>query len=202
MRRSTFEQLRIPAAIVLIAIAAFVLWPRDRGADPLAAPTATPGMSVIVGEPGGVVFPASAEPSATPIPTLSAPPTPQPTPTPAPTAAPTAAPVADGFTAEVLVCRSISGSTCNDPLTTVPPSLASFTVLVRFTDAIGGDVIEVILRGPHGTTSSGGYTLQGGGDGYYYATFQAGNLPGGDYTVTATRNGGEVASTAFRKAGR
>ena len=196
MSRTTFEIWRIPIALALMAIAAFVLWPR--GDDEPVSLVATPTPSVMVGEPVGEAIPESTAPS--PIPTVSAPATPA---TPAPTGspAPTPPPADSGFTAEVLVCRSISGSQCNDELSTVPPDVSSFTTLVRFTDANGGDAINVVLSGPGGTTSGGPYTLQGGGDGYYYSTFQAGALPEGDYDVTATRNGDEVATTEFRKAG-
>lgn len=197
MSRSTFEELRVPLALILIAIAAFVFWPRGGGEPASLGTSRTPGQSVVVGQPGGEAIPASEAPSATPIPTISAPATPEPTEEPTPTRAP----ARDGFTAEVLVCRSISGSQCNDQLRTVPASLASFTTLVRFTDANGGDAINVVLSGPNGSMSGGAYTLQGGGDGYYYSTFQAGGLPGGEYTVTAMRNGDEVATTGFRKAG-
>jgi hypothetical protein len=189
MSRSTFEQLRLPVAMVLIAIAVFVLWPRGDGEPVSGVASGTPAPSVIVGEPGGEVVPGSEPPaSTTPIPTV-----------PASTETPT--PTEDGFTAEVLACRSISGSECNDQLGTLPASASSFTALVRFTDANGGDAINVMLNGPNGTISSGAYTLDGGGAGYYYSTFKAGGLPNGEYTLTATRNGHEVATTAFRKAG-
>jgi hypothetical protein len=194
MSRSTFEQFRIPVAVALIAIAAIILWPRGHAEPAATAPSPT----VIVGQPGGAALTATPAPSpATPIPTLTPVPTVEPTGTPAPTEAP---PDDGGFTAEVLVCRSISGSNCNDELGTVSSSVSSFTALVRFTDANGGDRINVVLSGPGGTTSGGEYALQGGGDGYYYSTFQAGALPNGDYTVTATRNGDEVATTSFRRA--
>jgi len=201
MSRSTFEQLRLPVALLLIAIAAFVLWPRgDTESQSLEA---TPGPSVIVGQPGGEVISASASAEPSPptlIPTLSAPRSAGPSPTPARTGTPPRAD--DGFTAEVLVCRSISGSSCNDELDNVPPNVSSITALVRFTDANGGDAINAIMRGPGGTFDGGVYSLQGGGDGYYYATFGVQNLEAGDYTVTATRNGNEVATTDFRKRGR
>jgi hypothetical protein len=198
MSRSTFEQIRLPVALALIALASFVLWTRGGEQATTLLPSATVAPSIIVGQPGGEVIPATPEPPpATPIPTL----TPAPTVAPTATPAPTAAPDDDAFTAEVLVCRSISGSNCNDELGTVSSSVSSFTALVRFTDANGGDTINVVLSGPGGTTSGGEYALQGGGDGYYYSTFQAGGLPNGDYTVTATRNGNEVATTSFRRAG-
>jgi len=211
MSRSTFDLLRLPAALILLAIAAFVLWPRGDGDPTSDAATPMPQPSVIVGIPGGEIFSPSPEPSAaaTPIPTLSPPPTPEPTaepteePTTEPTvtASPTQAPAADGFAADVVVCRSISGSTCNEQLSIVRDGLASFTALIRFTNATAGDTISVVLNGPSGTIAGGPYTLQGGGDGYYYSTVQAGGLAAGRYTVTATRNGGEVATTSFTKGG-
>lgn len=198
MSRSTFEQLRLPVALVLIALAAFILWPR--GSGEASSVDVTPSPTVIAGQPGGeVVQPTAVPPPATPIPTISAAPSSDPTPTPAPTA--TQASAEDGFTAEVLVCRSISGSSCNDELNNVPPTVTSVTALVRFTDANGGDAINAILRGPGGTFDGGAYSLQGGGDGYYYATFGIQNLEAGDYTVTATRNGDDVAATGFQKRG-
>lgn len=204
MSRSTFEILRVPAAVVLLALAAFVLWPRGGDASP-AAEAESPAPSVVVGQPGGEVVPAPAESSASdgpsPIPTLTPAPTATPAPgTPEPTPQPTQA-AADGFSAEVLVCRSISGSTCNDRLERITPNLASFTALVRFTDARAGDVINAVLNGPGGAIPGGAYTLQGGGNGYYYSTFQARGLPAGEYTMTATRNGQEVASTGLVKRG-
>lgn len=195
MSRSTFELLRAPVALVLVLIAAFVLWPRGTDSSPIAAePSPTP--SVVVGEPGGEVV--AATPTPTPLPTLtSAPTTPPPTPSPDPTLAP----VADGFTAEVLACRSISGSECNGRLDRIPPNAPTFTALVRFTDARAGDVINVMLTGPNGSTPGGAYTLQGGGNGYYYSTFQARGLPAGDYILAATRNGEEVATTSLARRG-
>ncbi len=211
MSRSTFDLLRLPAALIFLAIAVFVLWPRGDGDPASEVATPTPQPSVIVGIPGGEIFSTSAEPSvaATPIPTLSPPPTAEPTaePTADPTADPTVtplptqAPAADGFAADVMVCRSISGSSCTEQLSIVRDGLASFTALIRFTDANAGDTISVVLNGPSGTIAGGPYTLQGGGDGYYYSTVQAGGLASGRYTVTATRNGGEVATTSFTKGG-
>ncbi|MDQ3691469.1 MAG: hypothetical protein M3406_15850 [Chloroflexota bacterium] len=215
MSRSTFDLLRLPAALILLAIVAFFLWPRGDSDQTSDLPNPTPRPSVIVGIPGGEVFSPSAAPSAatTPIPTLSPPPTPEPTPeptqeptpepTPEPTVTPlpTQAPAADGFAADVLVCGSISGSTCNEQLTIVRDGLASFTALIRFTNANAGDTISVVLNGPSGTIAGGPYTLQGSGDGYYFSTVQAGGLAAGRYTVTATRNGGAVATTSFTKGG-
>ena len=117
-------------------------------------------------------------------------------------ATPTPVPAVDGFGAQVLACRSISGSTCNDRLGTLPPSAGTMTALVIFTDASAGDTMNAILSGPSGPIDGFPYTLEGGGDGYYYTTFTMRGLPAGDYTITATRNGEAVATTTFRKVGR
>ena len=201
----SFDQLRWPLAAALVLIVAFILFPRG---DDDAVADVTPEPSVILGEVGGGIVTAEPEPSeapATPIPTVTPVPTPDatPAPTPEPTEEPAAtpAPQADGFTAEVLACRSISGSTCNDQLGTLPAGAATFTALVRFTDANAGDEMNAVLDGPSGTLPGFPYNLQGGGDGYYYSQFQAGGLPAGDYTLTATRNGSPVAVTTFTKAG-
>lgn len=190
MSWSTFEQLRGPVGLVLIVIAAFVLWPR--GDDEPTSIDRTPSPSVVVGQPGGEVIqptsPPSSPPSSAPADSASTAPT-------------TPVPAQNGFTADVLVCRSISGSSCNDELRNVPPNVSSITALVRFADANGGDAINAILRGPGGTFDGGAYSLQGGGDGYYYATFGIQNLEPGEYTVIATRNGDEVASTEFTRRG-
>ncbi len=105
----------------------------------------------------------------------------------------------NGFEAEVLACRSISGSSCNGELGTLPSGAGTFTALVRFSDANAGDAIAVTMSGPGGTIAGGPYTLPGGGDGYYYSTFSTGGLPTGEYTLIATRNGSEVAETSFRR---
>lgn len=198
MSRSTLELIRWPLAIGLLLVAAFVLFPRG-GDDPSADASPTP--SVILGEVGGGLLTPSpaATPSAvaTPIPTLSPVATPQPT----PGATATPVPQADGFTAEVLACRSISGSECDGQLGTLPAEAGAFTALVRFTDANAGDQMNAVLDGPSGTTAGFPYSLQGGGDGYYYSQFQAGDLPAGDYTLTATRNGEPVAVTTFTRGG-
>jgi hypothetical protein len=189
----TFEQIRLPVAVVLVAIAAFVFFPRGGGE---AGPTPEPTSSVVVGEPGGgVLLTPTPEASRTPIPTLAA------VATPTPTSVVTPPPGDGDFSAEVLACRSISGSRCNDQLGTLPRRASSFTALVRFTDANAGDVLNAMLNGPSGRIDGFAYTLQGSGDGYYYTTFIVSGLPGGTYTVTATRNGSEVASTTLRKVG-
>lgn len=203
MSRNTLDLLRWPIAIGLLLIAAFILFPRG---DDGASADATPTPSVVLGDVGGGILTPSPEPSApppeaTPIPTLSPAATPEPTPE--PTRGPTGTPVPqqDGFTAEVLACSSISGSTCNGQLGTLPAGAATFTALVRFTDANAGDEMNAILDGPSGTIGGFPYNLQGGGDGYYYSQFQAGGLPAGQYTLTATRNGQPVAVTTFTKGG-
>ena len=187
----TFERLRLPAALLLLIVAGFVLWPR--GGDDPASAGRTLAPSVRVGVPGGeVIVTPSPTPQPTPVPTEA----PVLTPTPAPTPPP---PPADDFTAEILVCRSISGATCNGQISSLPSNARSFTALVRFSNAIGGDTMNAVLSGPAGTLPGGPYTLGGGGDGYYYSTFVVGGLPPGDYVVTATRNGVEVAVAGFRK---
>lgn len=187
----TFERLRLPAALALMIVAGFVLWPR--GGDDPASAGQSPVPSVRVGVPGGeVVVSPSATPAPTPMPTEATVATPTPAPTPPP-------PPADEFAAEIVVCRSISGATCNDQISSLSSGVRSFTALVRFSNAIGGDTLNAVLSGPSGTLPGGPYTLGGGGDGYYYSTFVVGNLPAGDYVVTATRNGVEVAATGLRK---
>lgn len=201
MSRRTFEQVRIPAALLLLLIAGFILFPRDA-----SAPAADVTPSIIVGQPVGEIVSPTPEvipsPLATPtaIPTPTVAPTATAEPTEEPTSEPTPPPVADA-SAEVLACRSISGATCNGQLGNLPPSADTFTALVRFTDGNAGDSFNAILSGPSGTIPGGATTLQGSGDGHYWTIFQAGGLPPGTYTLTATRNGDEVAVTTFRKVG-
>ena len=90
----------------------------------------------------------------------------------------------------------IAGDNCIGRLGTLPARAGSLTALVRFTDANAGDAIAVTMSGPGGTLAGGPFRLQGGGDGYYYSTFPVGGLPNGEYTLIATRNGNEVASTS------
>ena len=195
MSRLTFEQIRIPAALILIIVVAFTFLPRA-GADEPTATGAAPsaGTSATAGQPGGALV---ATPLPTPIPTATV----APTATPKPSPEPAAARVAGGFEAEVLACRSISGSSCNGELGTLPTGAGAFTALVRFTDAAAGDAIGVVLAGPGGTIVGGPYTLQGSGDGYYYSQFSVAGLPTGEYILTVTRNGAEVAQTSFRRGG-
>lgn len=192
MDPALLSRYRWPLAAALLVVAVVLLWPRSPG-DPVMTPSPRP--SIVVGDVGGDVVSPSPTVAPTPIPTVS--------PNATPTAAPTATPGApdDGFAAEVLACRSISGDRCNDQLGTLRPNAGSFTALVRFSEANAGDVINALLDGPAGRIDGFPYTLQGGGDGYYYSEFQAGGLPAGDYTLTATRNGEVVATTSFRKVG-
>jgi hypothetical protein len=183
----TFEQLRIPLALLLIIIVAFILLPGlgQDGEEPLAV-AASPTPSIVVGSPGGAII---STPEPTPIPTVA--PTPTVTPTPVPQ---------DTFSASVFACAALSGSNCIGHFERMPRRLRDFNALVTFSDARAGDTISVVLSGPV-TLNGGPYTLQGGGNGYYYSTFQARGLPEGDYTLTATRNGAAVASATFSKGG-
>lgn len=177
--RSQLEALRLPAALILLVIAAIVLVPRFGSGNEAAAPS--PSSSITVGELSGVAVDAA---SPTPIPT----PSPSPTTTPAPTATPRPATAAG---AELFACGRISGSRCRGELDDLDRD-GRFTVLVRFDDARIGDTVEVVLRGASDTVSGGPYTLEGGGEGYYYASFSAGGLPEGEYTLVALWNGVEV----------
>lgn len=198
MSRRTFEQLRLPLALVLVLVAALVLFPRGNDADPAADSVSDPTPSVIAGAPAGEVLPQES--------TLASSPSPLPAETSAPspdeasaTPEPTTAPADDGFTAEVLICRSNSGATCNGEMRDVPPSVDRITALVLFTDINAGDELRAVADGPGGTRDGGSYTFQSGGDGHYFTTFA--RLEPGDYTVTVFRNGDEVAATSFRRLG-
>ena len=193
MPRTQLERARVPAALILIFVAAFVMWPRG-DATPVSG-SATPSEEVVVGQPGGEAVPVAPTQAPTAVPTLT------PAPTPAPTAEPTPPPVVDAFTAEIVLCRSIRGGACRDPIGQLSPDARSFTALIRFTDAVAGDQMNAVLTGPAGTIAGTPYALQGSGDGYFWAEFIAGGLPAGDYVVTAVRNETEVASTAFSKVG-
>lgn len=188
---STSLPFRAAALVGLLVMLAACATPAD--GETSAAPTvALGGVGGEVTSTGPVTGPAPSESVAatTPAPTNS--------PTPAPTPAPTQPPAqADGFTAVVRACASISGSSCNGEYGTMPAGTGTFTALVTFTDANGGDQISVTLIGPNGTIPGAPYTLRGGGDGYYYSVFQASALPAGTYTLVASRNGEEVATTQF-----
>lgn len=189
--RSQLELLRLPAALVLLVVAGFVLLPRfGSGTD--AQPMATPTPSIVVGEISGAVVEV-----ATPTPIVTPAPTPAPTPT--PTLTPTATPrPAAAAGAELLACRRISGARCERELQDLERN-GQFTALVRFDDARAGDTVEVVLSGPSGSVSGGPYTLDGSGEGYYYASFSAGGLPEGDYTLAALWNGVEVDALSLER---
>ncbi len=137
MSEPTFEQLRIPAALILIITVAFIFLPRSGDEEPTAT-TGAPAArsSPTAGQPGGAV-------------TATVPPTPLATLTPPPTSTPkpTATPVADsGFAAEVLACRVIAGPSCIGQFGVIPARAGTFTALVRFSAANAGDAMGVIAR--------------------------------------------------------
>lgn len=184
--RLTFETLRLPLAIALLALVGFTLLPRGEATAPDPSPSP---VAVVLADHGGEVLPAATStPSAPPLPTL----TPSPTPPPPPPAP---------FEAEVFACRSISGPSCEGQVDVLRRNTPTVVALVLFSGALDGDLIEAVLSGPAGTIPGGAYALQGNGEGYYYTTFAVGDLPGGEYTITATRNGEPVASTSFVKRG-
>lgn len=156
--------------------------------------------SGFIGAGGAVIETATATTASSATPThepLTTPtPVPLPSPTPAPTEAPPPDPFAGGFSAEVFACRSISGDRCRDQLDAVK-SGGSFTALMRFENISPGDQVAITLTGP-ATYGGAPYTMQGGGDGYYYSEFALGGAPGGEYALVATRNGAQVASAPIR----
>jgi hypothetical protein len=187
----TFEQLRVPLAALLLVVALFVLWPRGDD-DGLQANQPGPSASIVVGEAGGAVL---AAPTPTPAPeapsasaaalaTATAEPTPEPP---------------DTFRAEVLACRDIDGPRCRGQFERFPRRGDSFTALVRFEDARAGDTISVTLSGQGVQIDGGPFTLEGGGDGYYYSEIRYGDLPEGEYVLAALRNGTEVATITLRE---
>jgi len=186
---TTFERLRIPLAAILLLVALFVLWPRG-GEEGLQATEPNASSSVVVGEAGGevVAMATPTPPPPTPSPTNAATATPDPTPQPR-----------DTFSAEVLACRDVDGSRCRGDFDEFPRRGDSFTALVRFEDARAGDTISVILTGPGMQIDGGPFTLQGGGDGYYYSEIRYGDLDDGEYVLAALRNGDEVARITLRE---
>jgi hypothetical protein len=186
-------------ALLLVLAAAAGCSPTPDAASPDGGATPSVGVGEIGGEvtsSGPLTGPGPGESpgtESTPAPTVA--------PTPAPTPPPTPAPQQDGFTAVVRACDSIAGDRCRNEYGTMPAGVSGFTALVTFTDANAGDTINVVLSGPAGTFPGGAYTLQGGGDGYYYSNFTVPNLSAGTYTLTASRNGSDVATTTFTKAG-
>lgn len=189
MRSETFDLLRAPVAIVLVVLALIVLWPSGAEGEPVSV-TVTPSPTIAIGEPGGAVL-------SVPTPTPTPPPTAVPTPVPTPVVTPV--PVPDTFSARVMACRDISGDRCRGEFEEFPRRARGFTALVLFNDARAGDTISVRLTGSGVSIDGGPFTLDGGGDGYYYARINYGQLPEGDYVLVALRNGVEVARTNLRR---
>lgn len=195
MSNETFERLRLPIAVgvAVLLLAGYLILRRVDGGSGDATPSAT----IVVGIPGGGVVE---------TPTLSPSPTPSPSPTAtlvvteAPTPTPTPPPQAD-FVADVLACRSISGSECNDEIRRLDEDDDTFVALLLFDNANAGDVMNVILDGADGPVEGGAYALPGSGRGWYYSTFVVAGLAPGDYTLTGTRNGQEIAQTELRVSG-
>ncbi len=174
--------------------------PQDNGAAAVLRSASASPPGVVIGEVKGVALPTS-PPPATPAPiespsgspgtslTASSPPS-----SPSPSAASTPE-NADGFSAEVLVCGSVSGSKCHDETTTISSSTRTIWIMVRFENAGAGDRIGMGLSGPGGSRDGGSYTVKGG-DGRAWSQV-SGQLPPGDYTVTATRNDQAVAQSTL-----
>lgn len=190
----SFETLRLPIALALVAIVALVVVTRPGSDETAVQASPTPGVMAVDGG-GAVASPdegtQAGEPTAAPTPEATPEPTPRPTPVPTPV--PTPAP-AGSFSAQVLACGSIDGPRCEGELDRLPRDVNRFVALVRFERASAGDVIEAVLSGPGGTVSGGPYALQGSGDGYYYTEMHISGLGDGTYTLTAFRNGTAVAS--------
>lgn len=180
---TTFEQLRVPIAGLLLLVALFVLWPRGGEEETTRATEPTASSSIVVGEAGGEIL-STPTPPATPPPSIA----------PTPTATPEATPEPpDTFQAQVLACRDIDGPRCRGDFRRFPRRGDSFTALVLFDDARAGDTINVALTGQGVNIVGGPFTLQGGGDGYYYSEIRYGDLERGEYVLAAYRNGTEVA---------
>ena len=195
MSSVTLNQLRIPITlgVGLMLLAGYLFLQRaDAGSTALE-----PSPTVVVGEPGGgVVTPA---PTPTPAPSPTPVPAATPTATPAETPTPTPIPPEEEFTARVMACESISGAECNDEIRRLRDRDDTFVALVLFDNASRGDVMNVIFDGPTGPIEGGEYALQGSGRGYYYSTIPVSGIPEGQYTLTAVRNGEQVARIELRK---
>jgi hypothetical protein len=163
---------------------------------------------VVIGQAQGVALPVTpgAVP-ATPAPPSATEPTastgtslttssePTPSATPSPTPSDVEASKDDGFSADVVVCSSVSGSTCHGQTTTISSGAATLWLMVVFRDAARGDHIGMGLSGPGGSRDGGSYAVNGG-DGRAWAEV-SGHLEPGQYTVTATRNGDAVAQSSL-----
>jgi hypothetical protein len=154
------------------------------------SPGATGSPAIVSGPITGEVRPGSPPPSASPSATATA----RPTSTADDLQPP---PAADGFTAQLLACSSISGSTCNGEIGAIPPS-GSFVALVLLTATQPGDVVEVVMTGPSGTFPGGPATVAGG-NGYYYVQYGVTGLAPGTYEITVLRNGQPAATLALSK---
>lgn len=135
-------------------------------------------------------------------PTTAAPTTqPTPDPTPEPTAPPTPAPqvFADGFSAQILACRSISGPRCQGQLDVVEGG--QFVVLIQLEATKAGDVMTSHLVGPSGSTELQRFVVQRGGGGYMYTTQSAASFAAGEYRLVAQRNGTTVSERPLRIGG-
>jgi hypothetical protein len=165
------------ASQVVIGQAEGVALPPTPGATPAtpAPPSAT--------EPGGS--------TGTSL-TATSEATPSPTPSPTPSDVGEAS-TDDGFSADVVVCSSVSGSTCHGQTSTISSGTATIWLMVAFRDAGDGDRIGMGLSGPGGSRDGGSYAVKGG-DGRAWAQV-SGRLEPGQYTVTATRNGEVVAQS-------
>jgi hypothetical protein len=161
---------------------------------------------------GGIFEGPGAEVTPTPSLVAEVTPTPEPTPTPSvgPSVAPTAAaptptpavtppPAADGFIARAEPCDDQpSASTCDN---SGAENSGDVWILVSFRHAQPTDVIGVTVHDESGATvEQGSIPLNFCGTntdcaGYTYFYFSS--LAAGDYTVRATRNGTEVATTGF-----
>ena len=160
---------------------------------------------------GGFFDGGTAEASPTPSAAVSTP-TPEPTPEPSvlesvspsvtpSTAQPTPTPVPpnDDFLARAEVCLDQpTASTCDNDGAT---NDGDFWVLVSFRHAINTDVIGVTIRDSGGTVQDqGSIPLAFCGastDCAGYTYFSFGGFGPGDYDVEVTRNGDQVATTAF-----
>lgn len=185
----------------MVVVAALALARMDRGAG-----NAEASPSLVVGVPGGEIITSSPTdgPSFTPAPSF----TPRPTPTAEPSsAAPTPSPTPvpppqPEFFATIVACEANSGPDCIGEMDRIGSNDESFVALMTFDGGVAGDVLNAFLTGNGQTIEAGSYTLPAGGRGYYYATLFVGDLPRGEYTLSAIRNGEVVASRELRRGGR
>jgi hypothetical protein len=142
---------------------------------------------VVAGAPNGKSWPlVLTAPSATATPSMAA------SASPTPTAEPTKQPKhEDGFSADVMICKSVRGSHCQGSTDTIDGHVGTIWIMVAFENSKGGDRIGMELSGPGGTRDGGAYRVNGG-DGRAWSRV-AGKLEPGDYTLVATRNGEVVA---------